>query len=91
VNDAFLYFVLADLEPASYYLEINPWTANAPGSGLPQELRRADVLILNSQWDVIAEPNQSVRYGPDEANRVVREHFCRVERAGTLELLRRCR
>jgi hypothetical protein len=90
-NDAFLYFVLADLQPASYYVEINPWTANAPGSGLPDELRRADVLILNSWWDDFYEPNESVRYGSDAANRVVREHFCPVEQAGTLALLRRCR
>jgi hypothetical protein len=90
-NDAFLYFVLADLRPASYYLEINPWTANAPGSGLADELRRADVLILNSGWDVFDEPNESARYGPDDANRVVRERFCPVEEAGTLTVLRRCR
>ena len=90
-NDAFLYFVLDDFSPASRYLEINPWTANAPGSGLPDELRRTDVLILNSFWDEFDEPNESARYGPDEPNRVVREHFCPVEQAGTFALLRRCR
>lgn len=90
-NDAFLYFVLPGLEPASYYMEINPWTANRPGSKLAEELREADLLILNRYWDTIEEPNEAQRYGSEEPNLVVSKHFCVVTAAGTYELLRRCR
>jgi hypothetical protein len=90
-NDAFLYYLLDDLEPASYYMELNPQTANRDGSGLAGEVRRADLLILNGRWDQWDEPNESRRYGPNEPNRVAARHFCRELRAGTYEVLRRCR
>lgn len=34
-NDTFLYFLLPDLEPATYFLIMNPGTANRPGSRRP--------------------------------------------------------
>ena len=54
-----MYFLLRDLGPASYYMEMNPGTANREGSGLADELRRADWLILTSEWDDWDEPNDS--------------------------------
>ena len=47
----YMYFLLRELRPASYYMEMNPGTANREGSGLADELRRADWLILTSEWD----------------------------------------
>src|SRR5919109_1945327 len=44
-NDVDLYYLLADFQPASYYMELNPLTANRGDSPLADELRRADVLI----------------------------------------------
>ena len=90
-NDAYLYYVLRDLEPASYYMEVNPGTTNRTGSGLAEEIEDADVLILNGAFDLIDEPNTARRYGPDEPNRVVEARFCPVVSVGTYELLRRCR
>ena len=89
-NDVYLYFLLADLRPATFYMEFNPLTVNRAGSGLMDDLRRADLLILNSGYDDPGEANDSRVNGPDAPNRVVREEFCEVTAAGTLRLLRRC-
>ena len=70
-NDAFLYFVLADLRPASQYLEINPWTANAPGSGLAGRIasrRRPDPQQLLGRLRR-AQRVRAVRLGRAESRR----------------------
>jgi hypothetical protein len=86
----YVYFLLRELEPASYYMEMNPGTANREGSGLADDLRRADWLILTSEWDDWDEPNESADFGPAEPNEVVRDLFClRVER-GEYRLYERC-
>jgi hypothetical protein len=86
----YMYFLLRELRPASYYMEMNPGTANREGSGLADELRRADWLILSSEWDNWDEPNDSSKYGPSEPNEVVRDDFClRIER-GQYRLYERC-
>jgi hypothetical protein len=87
---SYLYFLLPELEPASYYMEMNPLTANREGSGLADELRAADWLILTTQWDDWDEPNASVEYGPDEPNEVVRDLFCLRLRSGEYRLYERC-
>jgi hypothetical protein len=88
-NDAFLYYLLADLDPASYYMEMNPRTANRAGSGLADELRKADVLILNETWDNTGEPSVSHRLGPARPNAVVQRCFDRVVKAGPYSVLYR--
>lgn len=86
----YMYFLLRELRPASYYMEMNPGTANREGSGLADELRRADWLILTSEWDNWDEPNDSSKLGPSEPNEVVRDDFClRLER-GQYRLYERC-
>ena len=86
----YMYSLLDDLRPASYYMEMNPGTANREGSGLADELRRADWLVLTSEWDDWNEPNDSTEYGPSEPNEVVRDDFClRLER-GEYRLYERC-
>ena len=77
-GDAFFYFLLPQLTPATYYIELDPGVANAPGSRLAEDLRSADLVILSSAWDSWDEPNGSRKLGSDEPNRVVRELFCRV-------------
>jgi hypothetical protein len=89
-NDVFVYYLLPGLRPASFNVELDP-PASEPGSSLPSELERADYLILTSRWNVWKEENGSRRYGSDAANRVVHDHFCVVDHAGTYRLLRRCR
>jgi hypothetical protein len=82
----YLYFLLPTLRPASYFMEFNPWTANRPGSGLTQDIRRADWLILVSKWDAIREPNSSTRLGPAAPNTVVRQRFRLIVRRGFYRL-----
>jgi hypothetical protein len=72
----YLYFLLPQLRPASYYTVISPGVANRPGSGLVRDLRHADWLILTSKWDAIREPNSSSSLGSAAPNSVVRRTFC---------------
>ena len=87
----YMYFLLRGLRPASYYMEMNPLTANREGSGLADELRSADWLVLTSAWDRWDEPNDSREFGPSEPNRVVKDLFCVRYEAGTYRLYQRCR
>ena len=87
----YMYFELRDhLRPASYYMEMNPGTANREGSGLADELRSADWLILTSVWDDWDEPNESREYGPTEPNEVVRSSFCVRFESDQYRLYERC-
>jgi hypothetical protein len=86
----YMYFLLRELRPASYYMEMNPGTANREGSGLADELRKADWLILTSEWDDWNEPNDSAEFGPAKPNRVVREDFCLRLEKGRYRLYERC-
>jgi hypothetical protein len=88
--DTFLYYLLPDLRPASYYMELAPETANRPGSGLAKELEQADFLVFNRRWDRLDEPNASRRFGSPAPNAVVRRLFCRRTRHGDIELYERC-
>jgi hypothetical protein len=89
-NDTFLYFLLPDLRPASFYTEMNPWQANRPGSGLARDLRGADVLILTARYDDWDEPNASSELGSTAPSNVVERRFCLRAREGSYRLLERC-
>lgn len=96
-SEAFLYYLLPDLEPATRYIEMDPGVANASDSGLADELRSADVAILSSIRDDWNEPNDSLLDGPNEPNEVLAEEFCLVESygdglfgRGLYEVYRRC-
>lgn len=73
--DTFVYHMLPQLRPATYYLEMNPMSANAPDSRLPREIESADWLVLNEFWDSWNEPNASNYVGPDTPNVIVRRDF----------------
>ena len=83
-SDAHLYYLLPELRPGTYYIEMDPGVANAPDSRLPDELVAADVVILSDVWSNWDEPNASRRFGPDRPNRVLRAHHCRVRTYGGL-------
>jgi hypothetical protein len=89
-GDTFVYFMLPRLRPASYYTEMNPGVANAPGSSLARDIERADFLILTDRFDDWNEPNASARLGPAAPLRVVEDRFCRLLRSGHFELRERC-
>ena len=89
--DSFIYYLLPDLEPATYYIEMDPGVANREGSRLADDVRSADVVVLTSVWDAWDEPNDSRVVGSDEPNQVLRDDFCRVGTyEGLYELLERC-
>jgi hypothetical protein len=73
--DTWIYHMLPQLRPATYFLGMNSGSANAPGSRLARDVASADWLVLNRAWDLIFEPNRSSEFGPDEPNKVVRAEF----------------
>ncbi|MCZ7536532.1 MAG: hypothetical protein M5T61_11920 [Acidimicrobiia bacterium] len=90
-SDAFLYYLFPELPPATYYIEMDPGVANADDSGLADEVRDADFLVLSRVWDEWDEPNDSRVFGSDEPNRVVEEEFCLVgDYEHLYELYRHC-
>ena len=90
-NDSFIYYLLPQLEVATYYVELDPGVANEEGSGLAEDVASADVVVLTSVWDDWDEPNDARLVGSDEPNQVLRSQFCSVGAYGGLyELLRRC-
>lgn len=90
-SDAYLYYLLADLVPATRYIEMDPGMANAADSGLADEVAGADWLILSHIWDAWEEPNSSRDFGSAEPNEVVTRDFCEVgDYAPYFEVYRRC-
>jgi hypothetical protein len=88
--DTYIYFLLPEFEPASFYIELAPGTLNHTGKRAVTELARADLLILTSRHDDWHEPNTSVRFGSAAPNRYVARHFCARAHSGTYTLLVRC-
>jgi hypothetical protein len=74
-NDTFFYHLLPWLNPASYFLEFNPLSANRPNSRLARDVASADWLILDRSWDHWEEPNSSKQPGSNEPNEIVRAQF----------------
>ena len=92
-SDLITYWMFPELEPATYYMEMDPGLANAEGSSLAADVASADWLVLTGFWDGWYEPNTSIDFGSDGPNEVVRSQFCEV---GSYEdalvvLYRRCR
>ena len=85
--DTFIYHFFPQLRPATYFLEMNPHSANRPHSRLASDVESADWLILDTEWDYSNEPNSSVFYGSDEPNLVVQRHFALIGQYGRFVLL----
>ena len=81
-SESYLYFMLPQLEPGTHFIEMDPGVANAEDSGLADEVRAADVIILSTMYDNWHEPNTSMDPGSDEPNRVLDELFCLVDSYG---------
>jgi hypothetical protein len=77
-SEAFLYFLLPELVAGTRYIEMDPGVANAPDSGLADEIAAADVVILSTIRDDWNEPNDALLFGPDEPNEVLAREFCLV-------------
>jgi hypothetical protein len=91
-SDVSIYYLFPDLEPATYFIEMDPGLADAEGSGLAEDIAEADFVVLTNFWSGWLEPNTSTRRQSDEHNQAVRDHFCLVERYedNLLLLFERC-
>jgi hypothetical protein len=89
VNDCYVYHLLPWLTPASYFLELNPRSANRPESRLAGDIAGADWLLLNRRWDAWREPNDSMKPGSNAPNEVVQTQFELRGSVGYFELYRR--
>ena len=87
--DTFIYHLFPKLPPATYFLEMNPFSANRPGSRLTKDVASADWLVLNRAWDNWREPNRSGENGENAPNEVVQTRFAQVGEYGPFVLFRR--
>ena len=91
-SDAFFYYLFPELEPATYFIEMDPGLANEEGSRLADDVLRADWLILTRFWSGWIEPNDSIVFGSDLPNQIVESNFCLrgSYQADVLRLYQRC-
>jgi hypothetical protein len=88
-NDVYFYHLLPQLAPASYFIEMNPFSANRLGSRLATDIATADWLILDSHLDTFHEANASERMGPEAPMVVVRDRFVQVAQLEQFSIFRR--
>ena len=69
---------------------MDPGIADAPGSGLAQDLEQTDWLIQSDVWSGWVEPNTSVEAGDTEPNEIAAREFCPVIETPQFRLSRRC-
>ncbi|MBV8988032.1 MAG: hypothetical protein JO372_05660 [Solirubrobacterales bacterium] len=77
-NDIYFYHLLPQLRPASYYLDMNPGTANRPGSSLASDIASANVLVLTTEYDSIQVWKELAPYsrlGSNAPNQTVARDF----------------
>lgn len=79
-SDVSVYFLFPELEPATYYIEMDPGLADAEGSGLADDIATADFLVLTNIWTGWNEPNASDLHLSQEGNQAVADNFCLVDR-----------
>jgi hypothetical protein len=88
-SDLHLYFLFPELVPASYFIELNPGSANQLGTRLTEDLKHAHWLLLSAEWDHWVEANSSREHGDSRPNQVVRTSFELIAQYGVWELYRR--
>jgi hypothetical protein len=92
-SDAVFYWLFPEMEPATYFIEMDPGLANAAGSRLADDLASADFVVLTAFWAGWNEPNASMDFGSPVPNEVLAERFCqyRQYQDGLVRLFYRCR
>jgi hypothetical protein len=90
--DTYIYWLFSELEPATYFIEMDPGLADAEGSGLAQDVESADFVVLTNTWSGWFEPNDSSVSRSQEANETIADHFCLVRSYNTnlVLLFERC-
>ena len=71
-SDAVFYWLFPEMEPATYFIEMDPGLANADDSRLADDLATADFVILTAFWAGWHEPNASMDFGSAEPERGTR-------------------
>ena len=79
-SDVFIYWLFPELEPATYFIEMDPGLANAEGSRLAADVASADFVLLTGLWAGWLEPNSSMDFGSGVPNEVINSTFCEVGR-----------
>ena len=77
-SDVAFHYMFPELEPATYYIEMDPGLADREGSSLAADVASADWLLLTNFWTGWYEPNASSEFGSDAPNQVVADRFCLV-------------
>jgi hypothetical protein len=90
-NDVYFYYLLPQLAPSTYFIEMNPLSANRSDSRLGNDISHADWLILDSQLNESRESNASLQLGPDAPNVVVRDQFVQVAQLNQFSIFHRRR
>jgi hypothetical protein len=90
--DTYIYWLYSELEPATYFIEVDPGLADAEGSGMAEDIESADFVVLTNTWGGWTEPNESSERRSDEHNQAVADHFCLVGsyRTNLVLLFERC-
>ena len=81
-SDVVFYWMFPELNPATYYIEMDPGLADKEGSSLAGDVRSADWLILTNFWTAWHENNASDNFGSSAPNEVVARDFCLVHSYG---------
>ncbi|MBK5287373.1 MAG: hypothetical protein JJE46_02785 [Acidimicrobiia bacterium] len=81
-SDAYLYYLLPEYPPGTYFIEMDPGVANRAGSRMPSDLAHSQVAILSGVWNDWDEPNDARKFGSNESNLVLRRDFCLVKTFG---------
>ncbi|MEP6298857.1 MAG: hypothetical protein ABJ382_16145, partial [Ilumatobacter sp.] len=91
-SDVSIYFLFDELDPATYFIEMDPGLADAAGSGLAEDIEQADFVVLTNFWSGWLEPNTSVKRQSQEHNQAVADNFCLVGQyeSNLLLLFERC-
>ena len=90
-NDVYFYYLLPQLAPSTYFIEMNPFSANRADSRLGSDIGQADWLILDSQLNDSREPNAFLQLGPDRPNVVVQDQFVQVAQLNQFSIFHRRR
>ena len=91
-SDVSIYFLFDDLDPDTYFIEMDPGLADTEGSGLADDIEQADFVVLTNFWSGWLEPNTSVQRQSQEHNQAIADNFCLVGQyeSNLLLLFERC-
>ena len=91
-SDVSIYFLFPELDPGTFFIEMDPGLADAENSGLAQDIESSDFLVLTNFWSGWLEPNTSVKRQSQEHNQAVADNFCLVAQyeSNLLMLFERC-